>query len=319
MARPIRVEFPGAVYHVMARSNERRATFRDDVDRRRFLETLGEMVAQFEVRLHAYCLMPNHYHLLLETPRANLSQAVGWLQVTYTVRFNRRHRRSGHLFQGRFKAQVVEADAYAQWLVEYIHLNPVRPRRKGERIAPERAAELAGYEWSSHRDYAGLRRKSPEWLTLEWQRYWGPTRAAACPAYRTRMGEAFATGSVVSPWDELRSGLVLGGEELWQRVQRAVAGKPGEREAKWLSQVAIPARREKLRAMTASEPDDWVKMWARVRLGGERQATVAREFGYANGSSVLYALRQLEQRQKCDQELHKKLARLRKNFERLKS
>jgi REP element-mobilizing transposase RayT len=101
MARPIRIEFAGAVYHVMARGNERRAIFFDDQDRRRFLETLAQMADQFGVRVHAYCLMPNHYHLIVETPRANLSRAIGWLQVTYTVRFNRRHRRSGHLFQGR--------------------------------------------------------------------------------------------------------------------------------------------------------------------------------------------------------------------------
>jgi putative transposase len=84
MARPLRVEFPGATYHVMARGNERKAVYRDDQDRRRFLEALAEMVDRFAVRLHAYCLMPNHYHLLLDTPQANLSQAVGWLQVTYT-------------------------------------------------------------------------------------------------------------------------------------------------------------------------------------------------------------------------------------------
>ena len=157
MARPIRVEFEGAIYHVMARGNERRAVFRDDNDRQRLLETLAEMVERFGVRVHAYCLMPNHYHLLVGTPRGNLSRAIGWLQVTYTVRFNRRHRRSGHLFQGRFKAQLVEADEYARWLVVYVHLNPVRPRRKGEIIAGERARELDRYEWSSHRDYAGLK------------------------------------------------------------------------------------------------------------------------------------------------------------------
>ncbi len=89
----------------MARGNERRAVFRDDDDRRLFLRTLGEMVEQFGVRVTAYCLMPNHYHLVVGTPRGNLSRAMGWLQVTYTVRFSRRHRRSGHLFQGRFKAQ----------------------------------------------------------------------------------------------------------------------------------------------------------------------------------------------------------------------
>ena len=118
MARPLRVEFAGAVYHVMARGHERRDIFRDDKDRGRFLETLAEVVPQFGLRLHAYCVMPNHYHLVLGTPRANLSRAMGWLQTTYTARFNARPRRSEHLFQGRFKAQLVEADEYARWLVE---------------------------------------------------------------------------------------------------------------------------------------------------------------------------------------------------------
>jgi len=146
MARPVRVEFADAVYHVTARGNERRSTFRDDKDRERFVKTLAEMVERFEVRVHAYCLMPNHYHLVVGTPLGNLSQAVGWLQVTYTVRCNRRWRRSGHLFQGRFKAQLVEADEYAQWLVEYVHLNPVRPRRKGEAIARQRVEGLVAAE-----------------------------------------------------------------------------------------------------------------------------------------------------------------------------
>jgi REP element-mobilizing transposase RayT len=223
MARPIRVEFPGAVYHVMARGNERRAIFWDDQDRRGFLQAVEQAVAQFGLRVHAFCLMPNHYHLLVGTPRANLSQALGWLQVTYTVRFNRRHRRSGHLFQGRFKAQVVEADAYAQWLVEYIHLNPVRPRRQGEPMAAQRAAELAAYPWSSHGDYAGLRRVPTKWLCWDWLRYWGEDVRAARRLYRQRMAAAFVTGRVESPWEQLRGGLVLGG-------RRVVASRrPGRR------------------------------------------------------------------------------------------
>ncbi|MSR64594.1 MAG: hypothetical protein EXS18_02305, partial [Verrucomicrobiae bacterium] len=124
----IRVEFEGAVYHVMARGNERQTIFRSAQDRALFLETLGESVAQFGLLVHVDCLMPNHYHLVVATPRGNLSRAIGWLQVTYTVRFNRRHRRSGHLFQGRFKAQLVDGEEYGRELVRYVHLNPVRPR-----------------------------------------------------------------------------------------------------------------------------------------------------------------------------------------------
>ena len=110
MARPIRVEFTDAVYHVTARGNERKAIYRDDQDRQRFLETVEEAHDRFGVVIHAYCLMSNHYHLLIQTPRANLSAAVGWLQTTYSVRFNRRHRPGGHPYQGRFKAHWVDAD-----------------------------------------------------------------------------------------------------------------------------------------------------------------------------------------------------------------
>ena len=131
MARPIRVEFPDAVYHVTARGNERQPIVREDPDRERFLETLEQMVQRFGVAIHAYCLMLN-YHLLLQTPRANLSAAVGWFQTTYSVRFNRRHRRSGHLYQGRFKAHLVEADGYARQLVKEIRW---RRRADGDEVS----------------------------------------------------------------------------------------------------------------------------------------------------------------------------------------
>ena len=147
MARPIRVEYANAVYHVTARGNERKAIYRDDADRQRFLETIEETVERFGLAIHAFCLMPNHYHLLLQTPRANLSAAAGWLQTTYSIRFNRRHRRSGHLFQGRYKAHVVEEDAYARELIKYIHLNPVRPKDKRKPVPPELKRELASYRW----------------------------------------------------------------------------------------------------------------------------------------------------------------------------
>lgn len=319
MARPIRVEFPGAVYHVMARGNERRAVFRDDQDRQRFLETIGEMVDQFGVLVHAFCLMPNHYHLLLETPQANLSQAVGWLQVTYTVRFNRRHRRSGHLFQGRFKAQLVEADGYAQWLVEYIHLNPVRPHRKGGLIEVGRAEELEAYGWSSHRDYAGGRRKPPIWLSLTWRRYWGRTVAEAQAGYRRRIREIFEKREVDSPWTEMRNGLVLGGDALWQQVKAAVSGRSGAEEMIWTKAADASNRLERVRKLTEDETDKWIRIWALVRLAGQRQSDIAREFGYANGSSVLYALRQLEQRKERDVGLRARLEWLSNQFERLKS
>ena len=108
MPRKVRVEFEGAVYHVMARGNERRKIYRDDHDRKRFLETVAEAVDRFGLLLHAYCLMPNHYHLVVETPRPNLVAGMKWLLGTYTSRFNRRHKLFGHLFSGRYKALLVD-------------------------------------------------------------------------------------------------------------------------------------------------------------------------------------------------------------------
>lgn len=211
MARPIRVEFTDAVYHVTARGNERKAIYRDDQDRQRFLETVAEAHDRFGVVIHAYCLMSNHYHLLIQTPRANLSAAVGWLQTTYSVRFNRRHRRSGHLYQGRFKAHLVEADEYAQQLIKTIHLNPVRPKDKRKPIPIARKGELDAYPWSSHRAYAGrLKRLAPPWLCLDWLSYFGRIRRAAYVEYRGQIRQMF--GQVVtSPWNELRRGRVRAG------------------------------------------------------------------------------------------------------------
>ena len=238
MARPIRVEYVDAVYHVTARGNERKAIYRDDADRQRYVETLDETVERFGVVIHAYCLMPNHYHLLLQTPRANLSAAAGWLQTTYSVRFNRRHGRTGHLFQGRFKAHLVEEDAYARELIKYIHLNPVRPKDKRKPVPPERRAELRRYRWSSHRAYAGMGKTPvPTWLCFDWLSYFGRTRNAAQAEYRRQIGQMF--GQVIrSPWENLRHGLVLGGEALWTKVRGLLAEAEGDEEIRWREAVS---------------------------------------------------------------------------------
>jgi putative transposase len=190
MARPIRVMFEGAVYHVMARGNERKPIYRDDRDRERFLETIEETVDRFGIVIHTYCLMPNHFHLLAQTPRANLSDAAGWLQTTYSIRFNRRHRRSGHLYQGRFKAHLVEEDTYAQELIKYIHLNPVRPQDKRKPVPPERKRQLTSFPWSTHRAYAGLGGTvPPKWVCMDWLGYFGRTRRVAQTEYRRQIDQ----------------------------------------------------------------------------------------------------------------------------------
>ena len=157
MARPLRIEYEGAYYHVLSRGNEGREIFYGDEDKGLFLETVGEMSDRFDVDVFAFVLMSNHYHLLLRTNLANLSRAMQWLGVTYTSRFNNRHGRSGHLFQGRFKSIVVENEAYVVELSCYAHRNPLRAGM---------AKRLMDYKWSSYPVYA-YRRKSPVWLKTD--------------------------------------------------------------------------------------------------------------------------------------------------------
>jgi len=126
LARPLRITYPGAFYHVTSRGNERKAVFKNKRDREKFLEYLESATLRYDARIHAYCLMDNHYHLLMETPSGNLSQIMRHINAAYTTYYNVKHDRAGHLFQGRYKAILVEIDAYAKELSRYIHLNPVR-------------------------------------------------------------------------------------------------------------------------------------------------------------------------------------------------
>lgn len=157
MARPIRLEFSGALYHVTSRGDRREAIFEDDVDRERFLTVLGEVAADFNWVCRAYCLMSNHYNLLIETPDANLSKGMRQLNGVYTQDSNRRHDRVGHLFQGRFKAILVDADSYLLELARYVVLNPVRARM---------VRDPAKWPWSSYLAMIGAV-ESPGWLDTD--------------------------------------------------------------------------------------------------------------------------------------------------------
>ncbi len=130
MARRLRLQYPGAIYHVMNRGDRREPIFHDDHDRTRFLETLEEACAKADWQVHAYCLMLNHFHLVLETPGGNLVAGMKWFLGTYTSRFNRRHQLFGHLFSGRYKAVIVDGsgDGYLHAVCDYVHLNPVRAK-----------------------------------------------------------------------------------------------------------------------------------------------------------------------------------------------
>lgn len=164
MARLLRVQFEGAIYHVTLRGVERRNIFDNDRERERFLDRLAQDVETHGVRVYLYCLMANHVHLVLETPKANLSRFMHDLQTAYTVFYNRRHQRAGHLMQGRFGAQLVEGDEYLLKLSRYVHLNPVHVGSARALGLKERIAALRAYRWSSYRGYVGLGRPL-EWMS----------------------------------------------------------------------------------------------------------------------------------------------------------
>ena len=157
MARPPRVEYPGAYYHVVCRGNNQENIYKNDRDKEKFIEYLEKAVERFSIIIHTYCLMSNHYHLLVETLEPNLSLTMQWINVSYATYFNRKCGRNGHLFQGRFKAILIDADEYLKHLSRYIHLNPVRG---------EMTLKPAEYPWSSYHAYID-KQKAPKFLTTD--------------------------------------------------------------------------------------------------------------------------------------------------------
>lgn len=223
MPRKLRIEYPGAVYHVVNRGDRREPVFRDDGDRKRFLETLGEACARNQWQVLALCLMSDHFHLVLETPRANLVAGMKWLLGTYTIRFNRRHRLSGHVFSGRYQALVVEADSpgHFRTVCAYVHLNPVRARL----LSPQQA--LRDYVWSSYPEY--LKPPSRRWPWLYVNRLLGamqiPKDSAAGRRRLARLMEARRRQeSGDEEWATLRQGWLFG-TDGWKQARLAQASE----------------------------------------------------------------------------------------------
>lgn len=217
MTRPLRLEFPGAVYHITARGDRREAIFLDDDDRLMFIDLLAKEITQQGWLLYAFCLMDNHYHLLLETPEPNLVRGMRRLNGVYTQAFNRRHGLVGHLLQGRYKSILVDKDAYLKELCRYVVLNPVRVKRKG-------AASVSDYPWSSYLPTTG-RVGAPAWLAADAVRaLFGSSPAAAGKAYERFVAQGLEQAS---PWEGLSGQIYLGPEPFLKRMQKLADAKPG--------------------------------------------------------------------------------------------
>lgn len=214
MARPLRIEYPGAVYHVTSRGNARADIFDDSADRQTFLLLLESVVNRFNWICHAYCLMDNHYHLLIETPDGNLSMGMRHLNGVYTQSFNRRHKRIGHVFQGRFKAVIVEKESHLLELCRYVVLNPVRA---GMVSAPQK------WRWSSYRATGGKTKKE-SYLATDWiLGHFGKTKSEARINYRQFVKDGMAEKE--APWEKLKGQVILGSDKFIERVREFLGGK----------------------------------------------------------------------------------------------
>lgn len=210
MSRPIRIEFPDALYHVTARGDRCEDIFEDDEDRQKFLSILEQVVTSFNWICHAWCLMDNHYHLLIQTPDGNLSKGMRQLNGVYTQASNRRHRRVGHLFQGRFKGILVDSDAYLLELMRYVVLNPVRAGR---------VKKPADWSWSSYRASVGLE-PPPPWLAVNGLlAQFAKRRSLAQQRYAQFVAEGI---KAASPWSNLKGQVFLGDEQFVRRMQAHV-------------------------------------------------------------------------------------------------
>ena len=211
MSRPLRIEFAGALYHVTSRGDGQEDIYLDDADRKNYLEVLSDVCDRFNWVVHAYCLMSNHYHLLIETPDSNLSKGMRQLNGVYTQRFNRKHKRVGHVFQGRYKAIIVQKESYLLELARYIVLNPVRAQM---------VRSAKDWPWSSYRATAGFI-NAEKWLTVNWiLSSFARKKTDAVILYRSFVSEG---RNQPKPWGELKNQIYLGDEEFIDEMQSKIS------------------------------------------------------------------------------------------------
>jgi REP element-mobilizing transposase RayT len=275
MARKLRVEYPGAIYHVMNRGDRREPIFQDELDHQRFVETLGEACAKTGWQVHAYVLMPNHFHLVVETPQPNLVAGMKWVLGTYTSRFNRRHKLFGHLFSGRYKSLIVDGSGsgYLKSVCDYVHLNPARAKL----VAAD--ALLKSFAWSSWPAYLLAPSKRPGWLRVDRVLgEWGIPKDS--PAGRQRLEQALEERRGAAEGEEfkaVRRGWCLGEETFRQELlaqmsERMGAEHYGEERTETAEAVAERIIAAELKRRRWNEAD----LKKRPKGDGEKVAVAAR-------------------------------------------
>ena len=344
MARPTRIDFPGAWYHVVNRGIERRLIFRSGGCYERFLELVSTLPARFGVKLHGYVLMPNHYHLQVETPEANLSQAIHWLNVGYSVWFNRKYSRLGPLFQGRFKAILHEPDE-ALVINRYIHLNPVRVKAAGGRegradserkitkeLARQRVEILEQFPWSSYGYFAGT--KAPvEWLSTHsiLECFGQGSQRKRQETFRRQLREAAAAGDWETDWKRrLKYMVLLGRTEFVAQMRKLLQGDQDQQTGLRRASKNGLAWTHIVRAVTKAWDRPWEELLhargcgareTALFLGRTHARLTLKELGSLSGglhhNAVSIAIRRFSPRLQKDRALQRKLAVIEKALNRI--
>ncbi|HKF41841.1 MAG TPA: transposase [Thermoanaerobaculia bacterium] len=263
MARPLRLQFAGAVYHVMARGHERSAIFRDAEDRSKFLALLEQVATEEKWIVHAYCLLGNHFHVLIETPEGALARGMRDLNGRYAQWFNWRHDRRGHVFEGRYRSVVVEKQTHLMELHRYIVLNPVRAR------LAERPSE---WRWSSYRATVGSE-KAPAWLETDWTLgQFGGRRSSAREAFQRFVSAGKVAGKEV---EALERAAYLGGREFLKRMQELVSSQEKDDEIpRRYRKASAQVKLEDIRRQVAREWDVKEEALPRRRGGDDKKAAI---------------------------------------------
>jgi len=314
MARQLRIEFEGAVYHVTSRGNQRGKIFWDNQDRERLRTILERTKERYSYLLHAYVFMDNHYHLLVETPRANIKQIMQNINTSYTVFVNRKYNRSGHLFQGRYKAFIVDKDGYLLELGRYIHLNPVRA---GVAKSPE------DFRWSSYRDYLYAHEGRGITDTNETLGFLSKRWRIAVKKYKEFVDAGMGAKSPL----ENAVGSILGDETFMERVVKYIRGVPDRREVPEIRKIEKKyeikdvvrgvagyfglAKEDLLTRRKRTEAERKIAVYLSKLLSGEKNVEIGTVFGISI-QAVTNSIRRVQKMTEADEKFSREMMRIRK-------
>ncbi len=306
MARPLRIEYPDAYYHITARGNEQKNIYRNDRDREKFLEYLASASERYSAVIHAYCLMSNHYHLLLQTPAGNLSQIMRHINGAYTTYYNVKRKRSGHLLQGRYKAILVDQDAYAQELTRYIHLNPVRVKMVKR---PEE------YRWSSYGGYLN-KKKRAEWLYVDFVLSMLNRNPSAARKQYRQFVESMIGHEYESPLRGVFASCILGGVDFIHEIRlKHLPDQSQARNVPSLKQLSEKPTIDQIRSAVEEELTEDPRLCRRVQMylcqkyTGQKLKDIGNEFGVGE-SAVAQAGRRVSAEMEEDKNLKRKIVNI---------